>query len=78
MKLPRAGWQTPGEYDQFLSKHLPEVEQELASMTDLFIEARYSQHAIGDRQISSIQSAWEQVRKLLRSRIRAHPEHKET
>ena len=78
MKLPRAGWQTPREYNQILSRHLPEVEQELASMTDLFIEARYSQHAIGDRHINSIQSAWEQVRKLLRSRIRAHTAHKET
>jgi len=77
MKLPRAGWQTPREYDLFLSQQLPEVKQELASMTDVFMEARYSQHAISNRQIDTIRAAWEQVRKLLRSRIHAHAEKRD-
>jgi hypothetical protein len=68
-KLPRADWQTPNEYESYLRRHLPEVEQELSSMTEVFVEVRYSQHSVAESQIKTIRFAWEQVRKYLRSRM---------
>jgi hypothetical protein len=69
VKLPRAGWQTPGEYENYLRRQLPEVEEELSDITEIFCEARYSQHSVAEGQIKVVRAAWEQVRKFLRSRI---------
>ena len=66
--LPRANWQTPYEYNSYLRRQLPDVEQELGSMTEIFTEVRYSQHNVPESQIKAIRAAWEQVRKYLRSR----------
>ena len=66
--LPRADWQTPYEYDNYLRRQLPDIEQELGSMTEIFTEARYSQHDVAENQIKTIRAAWEQVRKNLRRR----------
>ena len=42
--LPRRPSQTPYEYENDLTVSLPDVDADLAALTDGFIEARYSQH----------------------------------
>ena len=76
--LPRADWQTPYEYDKYLRRQLPEVEQELTSLTEIFTEVRYSQHSVAESQMENIRSAWEQVRNYLRNRKQVLPEQEET
>jgi hypothetical protein len=65
---PRAAWQTPREYENYLSIRWPEIGTELDSLTESFIEARYSQHEVTEDQISIVRQAWDQVRKYLRNR----------
>ena len=68
--LPRSGWQTPLEYETYLRNQVPEAAQEVASMTETFVEARYSQHVVSEDKIQKVRQAWEYVRMTLRGRSR--------
>ncbi len=65
--LARRPNQTPHQYEQRLSEALPEMEPELNSLTDTFIEARYSQHAVEDSTAQQAGSLWEQIKDILRN-----------
>ena len=64
--LARKPSQTPNEYAQFLDKSLPEVSDSVDSMTESFMEARYSKHLIEPKQASLVQAYWERIRQALR------------
>ena len=65
--LPRRQTQTPYEYASSLGPHLPDAQGELASLTDAFVEARYSLHAIGKEREKQVRADWHLVRTALRS-----------
>ncbi len=68
--LPRQPAQTPYEYSRALQDHLPGVEGDISSMTDEFMEARYSQHEITAPRASLVQSYWERIKRALRAALK--------
>ncbi len=67
--LPREPSQTPYEYARTLNDQIPEASEPVDSMTESFMEARYTRHEIDIGQVGLVRRWWEQVRLLLRSRI---------
>jgi hypothetical protein len=65
--FPRQQAQTPHEYDAALGPHLPEAQQEMGQLTQAFVEARYSRHAIDREQDQQVQTVWKKVRAALRA-----------
>ncbi len=65
--LPRSPIQTPHEYGETLKPALPENQTELDSLTDAFIEARYSHHPIAPDQAKQVQSNWQRVQQAIRA-----------
>lgn len=65
--IPRALSQTPLEYEQSLRVNLPEAQEDLGSMTDAFMEARYSRHDVNEERASTVRKYWERVRRALRN-----------
>lgn len=61
--------QTPFQYADTLRSNLPEVEEDIAGITGLFIEARYSRHEIDQNQPSLVQRFWRNITRSL-NRIR--------
>ena len=46
---------------------LPEVDEEVASITEAFVEARYSRQDVDDSQAGRVKRYWERIRGALRS-----------
>ncbi len=65
--IPRQPSQTPFEYEDRLENNLPEVDVDLKSMTDAFVEARYSQHIITPDRARHVHNYWEKIKRALRS-----------
>jgi len=66
--LPRRPSETPYEYENDLTTSLPESEEDLAGLTDSFMEARYSQHPISAQVADLVRRHWEHVRQALQAR----------
>ena len=62
----RKGSQTPYEYGVELKSQIPEVGEEVASMTSTFVEARYSQHDLSESHANLVKDLWNRIRKSLR------------
>jgi hypothetical protein len=59
--------QTPYEYDAVLEPNLPQAQQEMNLLTDDFVEARYSPHAIDHEREREVRARWERVKAALRT-----------
>lgn len=66
--LPRHPAQTPYEYARELGGQVPDVEQEVAALTEEFIEARYSRHDITEEDVGLVQGWWQRIKHALRGR----------
>ena len=65
--VERKEFQTPYQYMVVLQKQLPaDVDKNLEVMTDSFIEARYSLHAIEAEQVSIVQQAWSRLKEYIK------------
>jgi hypothetical protein len=64
--LPRSQSQTPSEYAANLEIALPDVDREIASLTEAFIEARYTQWPVQPEKAGLVRAAWEKIRSALR------------
>jgi hypothetical protein len=64
--MPRKPSQTPREYAATLENQLPEVDDEIHSLTDAFLEARYSRHDVTPEQASLVQRIWDRIKATLR------------
>jgi hypothetical protein len=71
---PRRPPQTPHEYHDAMEPRLQQAHQEMDSLTEGFVEARYSQHSIGSDQAREVREAWRRVKLALRSLRRAGEE----
>jgi hypothetical protein len=65
--FPRRRSQTPYEYGQAMVPHLEGAEREMATLTQSFIEARYSQHLFDRMQDRQVRARWRQVKAALRA-----------
>jgi hypothetical protein len=65
--IPRKQSQTPYEYSQNLSTAFPEVQDDLQGITEAFIEARYTRHAIDPSRASLAQEFWRRVMEALKN-----------
>lgn len=65
--FPRRSAQTPDEYRTTLEPKLPGVEREIEMLTQAFVEARYSRHAIESAQARRVRANWQQVKAALRA-----------
>lgn len=65
--LPRKTAQTPYEYAVVLEEAIPEVDEEVDSLTEVFIQARYSQKNLDEGRVSPVKHYWERIRGALRS-----------
>jgi hypothetical protein len=68
--MPRQPHQTPNEYAQRLERQLPEVDEDVNSITGHFNEARYSRHEITARHVGQVQNYWRHIRNALRKTLR--------
>jgi len=68
--VPRHPSQTPNEYAQVLKQQLPDVEEDVSSMTEQFIEALYSRHEITSDRVGFVQRSWQHIKHALRTRMR--------
>ncbi len=66
--IRRQPGQTPYEYAQSLEAALPENFEDVASLTDSFVEARYSRHDISPEQAGTVQTLWERIKRAFRRR----------
>jgi hypothetical protein len=62
----RHAGQTPYEYQETLRAALEGGEEDLAGLTDAFVEARYSQHSVTSEQAGRVKRWWDGIRKRLR------------
>lgn len=63
---PRQPAQTPLEYARDLRRQLPQVGEELISLTDEFEEARYSTHAISPQHATTAKEYWGKIKRWLK------------
>ena len=66
--IPRQPWQTPRNYAETLEPNLAGAEADIESMTEAFIEARYTQHVVDPDQVGRVQRAWNNLRKIFNTR----------
>ncbi len=59
--------ETPFEYRDKLILHLSQGEQEMADLTDAFLEARYSKHPLEPGRDQSVRADWQRVKEALRA-----------
>ena len=62
---------TPMEFEPKLANELPEVAGEVGTLTQAFVEARYSEHPLEGPQAAGVQGVWRRVRRALT----AHKRH---
>lgn len=65
---PRRNSQTPYEYAASLENFYPDVDKDITSLTEIFVEARYSQHDIDDGDANLVKDYWRRIRKAFRKR----------
>lgn len=65
--LARKDSQTPYEYAAALEEALPEVDQEVASLTEAFVAARYARSEVDENQAGLVRRSWDRIRGALRS-----------
>jgi hypothetical protein len=63
--IPRALSQTPLEYAARLEKAIPEEEEDIGSITDTFIEARYSRKEVDTEKANVVKELWGRIRRAL-------------
>ena len=63
--IPRQPSQTPSEYAASLEKELPDASQDIDSITDAFVEARYSRHEMDLQKANWVKEIWGRIRRAL-------------
>jgi hypothetical protein len=64
---PRQHHQTPREYQATLEPKLPEAHEEMSTLTQAFLEARYSKREIVPEQERVVRAQWERVKAAVRA-----------
>jgi hypothetical protein len=60
--------QTPYEYRATLDERIPELEPDLAGLTDAFVQARYSHQPVEREDAAAMKPLWQRLKAVLRRR----------
>jgi hypothetical protein len=63
--VERKSSQTPSEYAVTLERALPSANEDVHTMTEAFVEARYSPRKINTDETNLVKAAWKRVRRAL-------------
>ena len=63
--LARSASQTPYEFAARLETALPTVDTDIESLTDTFVEARYSRRAVPAEKANLVKATWARIRHAL-------------
>jgi hypothetical protein len=63
---PRRGTETPHEYRRTLEPHLPESQEAMGNLTEIFVEARYTDHEITPERLDQQRASANAVQSALR------------
>jgi hypothetical protein len=66
--IPRRPSQTPSEYAVLLEKELPSANEEVESLTKVFVEARYSRQEVDSGKVEVVKKLWGRIRDALQSK----------
>lgn len=66
--FPRRANQTPDEYGRRLGTVMPDLDEDLGTLTEAFVEVRYSRHPVDQQYARGIRPYWERLRRALRER----------
>jgi hypothetical protein len=69
--LTRKPSQTPSEYAVTLEKALPSTTQDIDSITQAFVEARYSRREVDPREANAVKEAWGRIRRTLQGKSKS-------
>jgi hypothetical protein len=64
--IDRKPYQTPDQFAIELEQFVPDVQQDIHSLTETFVEARYSNHSIGTEHTSAVQKLWRKIVRRLK------------
>jgi hypothetical protein len=67
--LTRQPAQTPAEYAAQLEKALPAAGEDIESITEAFIQARYSRQEVDSEKANVIKATWGRIRKALQEKL---------
>jgi hypothetical protein len=62
----RSPGQTPYEYQAALDRRFPDLEPDLAGLTDAFVQARYSLDQIERAEAEAVKPLWQRIKAALR------------
>lgn len=62
--------QTPFEYAAQLEKEIPSANQEIDSLTEAFVHARYSRREIDLKEANMVKAAWDRIRRALQDKAK--------
>jgi hypothetical protein len=68
--LTRNPSQTPVEYAVRLGNALPSASEDIDSITDAFVQARYSRREVDSGQVKSVKAIWGRIRSALKSKLK--------
>jgi hypothetical protein len=66
--IPRRPSQTPAEYAVLLEKELPSASEDIDSITDRFVEARYSRREMDAQKANRVREIWGHIRHALQQK----------
>jgi hypothetical protein len=66
--IPRKPSETPAEYAAHLEQELPDARQDIDSITDAFIEARYSGREVDSQKANWVKEIWGRIRRALQGK----------
>ena len=58
--------QTPYEYEPRLGQAIPEVQEEIAGLTEAFVQARYKRETVEPDTVRGIKPLWRRIKRALR------------
>jgi hypothetical protein len=61
--------QTPSEYSDALEKALPSSEEDVTSITEAFVAARYSREKIDSAKVNLVKTAWGNIRRAFNAQL---------
>ena len=62
--------ETPSEYAVKLEKAVPAENEDIVSLTDAFVKARYSRNEVSSGDASMVKAAWTRIRRALQGKPR--------
>ena len=68
--LTRKPSQTPVEYAVQLENALPSASEEIDSITEAFVRARYSRQEVDSRQAEFVRTTWNRIRRALQEKLK--------